>query len=51
MIKYSQIPQLVGEHSSSKKHHRLETTSNHFWVIPIDSLVIHNGKALDLKAY
>lgn len=34
-----------------KKYHRLKTTSNYFGVILIDSLVIPNGKSLDLKAY
>ena len=35
----------------TKKYHRLEATSNYFSAIPINSLVIQNGKALDLKAY
>lgn len=30
---------------------RKETISNYFVLIPIDSLVIPNGKPLDLKAY
>lgn len=50
MIKYLQIPQLFGENGSSKKYHRLVTTSNYCGVIPIDSLDIQNGKVLDRKA-
>ena len=50
MITYLQIPQLAGE-NGPKKYHRLQTTSNYFGVIPVDSLAIQDGKALDFKAY
>lgn len=51
MVKYPWSPWIQKMDFPTKKYHRLETTSNNFSVIPIDSLVIQNGKALDLKAY